>query len=91
MSEQDQKYIDRLGAAQPEEVPDEEAAAIAIGIMRDIAREEVASLCGLVLRRLGASSAGRGMGTSDLAAVESAFGEALRDFSSDTNEPGDAA
>lgn len=50
-------------------------------IARKIAREEIASLCGLVLRRLG------GAPNRDL---EQIFGEALADFSGHTHnqQPG---
>lgn len=57
-------------------------------IVRQIAREEVASLCGLVLRRLEDvaylehRSAGLSTGLKEI------FGEALRDFSQTPSEPG---
>lgn len=57
---------------------------------REEARKEVASLCGLVLRRLGEAEVHtplRGGGH----VLQQIFGEALRDFSSDTNEPGPTA
>ena len=51
---------------------------------RQIAREEVASLCGLVLSRLNADP------HEPLAQkLASAFGEALRDFGGTKAEPGD--
>ena len=61
-----------------------------------IAREEVASLCGLVLRRLQAYPSGNfassGLTIEARAAaadlLNGIFGELLRDFSSDTGEPG---
>lgn len=68
-------------------------------VARRIAREEIASLCGLVLRRLQEidekfGTPGRPntalssvlISTHDVASI---FGEALRDFSSDTEEPGE--
>lgn len=57
---------------------------------REIAREEIASLAGLVLRRLGGlgSQAPDIHGERVFASVRSVFGEALRDFSQTTGEPG---
>lgn len=55
-------------------------------VARDIAREEVASLCGLVLGRLNADP------HEPLAQkLASAFGEALRDFGGTKEAPGDGA
>lgn len=56
---------------------------------REVAREEVASLCGLVLRRLDKLN-----GATDVQEVQAAlfsiFGEALRDFSGE-DSPGPEA
>lgn len=90
VSEQDQKYIDVLIAGMQDDVAEEEAAAVVIKMMRDIAREEVASLCGLVMRRLEDYDPLRDA-PSPVDTLQSIFGEALRDFSGNTNEPGDAA
>ncbi len=70
-------------------------------VIERIAREQVASLCGLVLRRLQDAEAkahvalyggpGEEMRAQRIILVddlERIFGEALRDFSSDTGEPG---
>lgn len=60
--------------------------------VREIARAEVASLCGLVLRRLQDVAPGeQAYPHQAVDAVESAFGEALRDFSATEAEPGKAA
>ena len=60
--------------------------------VREIARAEVASLCGLVLRRLQEQPAVVEPGQLDdvtaATQIASIFGEALRDFSSETSEPG---
>jgi hypothetical protein len=54
--------------------------------VRAIAREEIASLAGLVTRRA------QDVGDPELArTIGEIFGEALRDFSSDSAEPGQAA
>jgi hypothetical protein len=63
---------------------------------RRIAREEIASLCGLVLRRLQdhdtpTRSFERNAATDELQeTLNAVFGEALRDFSDTREEPGDA-
>lgn len=67
--------------------------------MREIAREEIASLCGLFLRRLGPMSAStvvpgqslEGAMAGALSIIESTWAEALADFSGHTgggDEPG---
>jgi hypothetical protein len=53
---------------------------------REIAREEIASLCGLVMRRVqDMDSLGDYAENQMLASI---FGEALRDFGATTDEPG---
>jgi hypothetical protein len=53
---------------------------------RAIARQEIASLCGLVLRRCQDTE---GLYPETLPAVAHIFGEALRDFGGTRNEPGE--
>ena len=63
--------------------------------VREIARAEVASLCGLVLRRLQdhdspTRSFERNAATDELQSTLNAiFGEALADFSGEDDEPGE--
>ena len=66
-------------------------AAVVEGLARQVAREEIASFAGLVLRRLGETTPasrtahgrpGRGR------ELESIFGEVLRDFGGTGDEPG---
>lgn len=64
---------------------DEEVMAALRAQMRLVAREEVASLSGLVLRRL----QGLGPGVVDRNEVASIFGEALRDFGGTREESGE--
>lgn len=70
------------------------AAAAVARLARAIAREEIASLAGLVLRRV--QDVARQYGeTGDTALVEvgdlsTIFGEALRDFGGSASEPGEA-
>lgn len=54
---------------------------------RLIARFEIASFCGLVLRRLQDTPPGMPLAVLDLKAI---FGEALADFGGDTGQPGEA-
>lgn len=57
--------------------------------VREIARAEVASLCGLVLRRLQDEGPTRLIEHNVLVDVLSGiFGEGLKDFSSSTGQPG---
>lgn len=56
--------------------------------VRRIAREEVASLAGLVLRRLQEREALSASGEVTAAALSAIFGEALRDFGGTIEEPG---
>ena len=56
-----------------------------IKLAREVARQEVASLCGLVLNRLGVGPNEEPCAIGD---VREIFGEALADFSGDTQEPG---
>ncbi len=60
--------------------------------VRQIAREEIASLCGLVLNRISASyDESPAMHNYDHRAYQvlrSVFGEALRDFGGTSQEPG---
>ena len=57
-------------------------------LAREIARKEIASLCGLVMRRLQDlhSSPGGAFRGNEIASV---FAEALRDFGGTPDEPGD--
>lgn len=59
-------------------------------LARAVARAEVASLCGLMLRRLQGvgETAGAGGRLLTIPELSSMFGEALRDFSAATSEPG---
>lgn len=59
-------------------------AALVERAARQIAREEIASLCGLVLGRLGELDPGV-VDRRDLAVI---VGEALRDFGGSIDEPG---
>lgn len=90
-SEQDQKYIDLILGLQGES--DETAASMFPKIMRDIAREEVASAFGLLMRRtqdVGAILADEPSGSFvTVGELERMFGEALQNFSSDAGTPGD--
>lgn len=93
-SEQDQKYIDLILGLQGES--DETAASMFPKIMRDIAREEVASAFGLLMRRAqdtaSIASTLRGPDATSVVTVgelERMFGEALQNFSSDSGAPGD--
>ncbi len=70
-----------LRVASPE---NDESLELAI---REIARQEIASLCGLVLRRAQDAQKGRPVGAS---VVVDAFAEALRDFGGTPNELGNA-
>lgn len=55
---------------------------------REIARSEIASLCGLVMRRVqDLDSLGDEVLATHLAGI---FGEALRDFGGTPDEPGEA-
>lgn len=59
---------------------------------REIAREEIASLCGLVLRRLQDDlEVAGGTGNATEIVVARIFGEALADFSRSESEPGPPA
>jgi len=61
-------------------------------LARKVAREEIASLAGLVLRRLQLQAALAEGETRDLVETKelaSIFGEALRDFGGTTTEPGE--
>lgn len=74
----------------------DEDRAINEGWVRGVAREEIASLCGLILRRLQdhagpTRSIERNMATEEVQeTLNAVFGEALRDFSDTAAEPGDA-
>ncbi len=59
-------------------------------LARQIAREEIASLCGLVLRRLQdiMTDGNVKVFASEIASI---FGEALHDFGGTPDEPGEAA
>ena len=70
---------------------DEEVMSALRAQMRLIAREEVASLCGLVLRRLQEHGLKDGTSEPTAAALRRAFGEALRDFGGTEEEPGSVA
>ena len=64
-------------------------------IARAVAREEIASLCGLVLQTANEQTSTSGRVRAEAraevlsSAIMSAFGEALRDFGSTTTEPGE--
>ena len=63
-------------------------------IIREVAREEIASLAGLVLRRLQLevdSSFGAAGELPDVRLLERIFGEVLRDFGATPDEPGKPA
>ena len=68
---------------------DEEVMAAIRAQARLVAREEIASLCGLVLRRLQETRSDEPHLLEH--AVVSAFAEGLRDFGGTTFEPGEAA
>lgn len=73
-----------LQTVEPPSPPVADSAEVALA--RTVAREEVSSLCGLVLRRLQ-----DGFGQDDIATGERLariLGEALRDFGSTASEPG---
>jgi hypothetical protein len=58
--------------------------------MRVVARQEVASLCGLVLRRLQDAGTANPLGEGFmLATLSRIFGEALADFGGSESEPGE--
>lgn len=81
-----QEMIGKASARLEEEV-ERKVRALA----RRVAREEVASLCGLVLRRLQSPAAEEGQpieGVVILAELRIIFGEALRDFGGTEIEPG---
>jgi hypothetical protein len=68
---------------------DQETDLATVRQAREIARAEVASLCGLVLRRLqdeGPTRSFERNATVDI--LESLFGEALHDFGGTHDEPG---
>ena len=57
---------------------------------REIAREEIASMAGLVLRRLqDLSFAGRVNPSIAISELSAIFGELLRDYGATENEPGE--
>ncbi len=63
-------------------------------VIREVAREEIASLAGLILRRLQLESEGFVDSTGavvDIRLLEQIFGEVLRDFGATPDEPGDPA
>jgi hypothetical protein len=93
-SEQDQKYIDFILGTEHEDA--ETAAAILIKMIRDIAREEVASAFGFLMRRtqdIGAVMKAPGGAAVayevSVGELERMFGEGLQNFSSDSGAPGD--
>jgi hypothetical protein len=93
-SEQDQKYIEAIIGLEGES--DEAQIAMHVKHMRDIAREEVASAFGFLMRRtqdIGAVMKAPGGAAVayevSVGELERMFGEGLQNFSSDSGAPGD--
>lgn len=86
---------DRVRELVRDETMGNEFTRALTGVAREIARHEVASLCGLILRRLQVDALPEDVtvsGPVDLAHLRSIFGEALADFSGYTGsgkEPGE--